>query len=458
MSAASDEERRLRLRATDGVGGADSLRLDNDPDLVGKRREQLLDLLGQMADHDDEGVEAARGKLVQERHDYRPAVDRKNGLRPPLGQRPQPGAQPGRHHDRDGHALRSERSESAPLSRSNVESRCRRTRRSSRASLRARTAASAATPGAAKRAPPAASTKTSAPTSSFESSSSPNSFRSRCAARRSAGRAGSPRARYGRQRRPREGRPSDSGAPPSRLEHEQGKQRPAIASRRGRRSAACGAVFEGATGTERACSPRTLEPSQRLVPKQSLDAVPEPTSAAAVPGSKLLDEAEYEPASLPRPGVGSNGSHPKPSNQTSTHVCASWSVTVQLVFRVRPAREPGGDTGGNAQVAEHERHRAGEVLAVAALSLRHERDERRRAGDRRRVLVVRETAAVAQPRFDRDHGRVRVFRATDDPLRVLVQRGVCGRARCDRLFDSSISVARAERRTYAPLSTEIGIG
>jgi hypothetical protein len=68
-------------------------------------------------------------------------------------------------------------------------------------------------------------------------------------------------------------------------------------------------------------SPRTigLEPSPlKRVPKSVV--------------SSCGDAAEYVPASCPRPGVGSNGSQPWPSNQTSTQACASWSVTVQRRF------------------------------------------------------------------------------------------------------------------------------
>ena len=52
-------------------------------------------------------------------------------------------------------------------------------------------------------------------------------------------------------------------------------------------------------------------------------------SADAAPlASKKSEEAVYGPRSRPRPGVGSNGSQPYPSNQTSTQVCAFVSETV----------------------------------------------------------------------------------------------------------------------------------
>src|SRR4051812_22483865 len=45
---------------------------------------------------------------------------------------------------------------------------------------------------------------------------------------------------------------------------------------------------------------------------------------------KSGDETEYAAESDPLPGVGSNGSQPYRGNQTSTHACASWSVTVHV--------------------------------------------------------------------------------------------------------------------------------
>ena len=43
----------------------------------------------------------------------------------------------------------------------------------------------------------------------------------------------------------------------------------------------------------------------------------------------------------------------------------------------RSAREPDGDPGRNAEVPEHQRHRSGELLAVAELRANEEVDERR---------------------------------------------------------------------------------
>ena len=54
-----------------------------------------------------------------------------------------------------------------------------------------------------------------------------------------------------------------------------------------------------------------------------------PNAAVAPSASKKSDDAVYSARRRPRPGVGSNGSHPYPSNQTSTHVWALVSATVQ---------------------------------------------------------------------------------------------------------------------------------
>src|SRR4249919_2016335 len=59
-------------------------------------------------------------------------------------------------------------------------------------------------------------------------------------------------------------------------------------------------------------------------PRPSLPA----STATATAASNCGEELEYAPAAPPRLGVGSNGSQPQPRNQTSTHVWASWSVTV----------------------------------------------------------------------------------------------------------------------------------
>jgi len=63
-------------------------------------------------------------------------------------------------------------------------------------------------------------------------------------------------------------------------------------------------------------------------------------------GVDLGDASLYEAASEPRPGVGSNGSQPYPGNQTSTHVCASWSVTVQVPFAYVPVVKPAATRAG----------------------------------------------------------------------------------------------------------------
>ena len=68
----------------------------------------------------------------------------------------------------------------------------------------------------------------------------------------------------------------------------------------------------------------------------------------------------------PRPGVGSNGTQPRPSNQTSGQAWAFLPSTVRGCRRPAPARrEADGDAGRDAERAGHRRERAGELLAVA---------------------------------------------------------------------------------------------
>ena len=73
---------------------------------------------------------------------------------------------------------------------------------------------------------------------------------------------------------------------------------------------------------------------------------------------------------------------------------------------VRPAREADGDAGRDAEVPEHQRHRAREVLAVARARLRDEADEcTARCG--RRLVRVGEAAAATEPRLEGGRGGIR---------------------------------------------------
>ena len=71
-----------------------------------------------------------------------------------------------------------------------------------------------------------------------------------------------------------------------------------------------------------------------------------------------------------------------------------------MVRVVGAAREAGGDARGNPEVAEHQGHRAGEVLAVPALRAGDEPDERRHPGHLRRMLVV------VKPPLDRSQASI----------------------------------------------------
>ena len=94
---------------------------------------------------------------------------------------------------------------------------------------------------------------------------------------------------------------------------------------------------------------------------------------------------------------GSNGTQPMPVNQTSTQECASRSRTRYSlgVLVVRAGREAGRHAGRDGH-AEHQRHRARELLAVAALVLLQEAHQR--VGMRGNPLRVPEV--VLEPGLD----------------------------------------------------------
>src|SRR2546430_1540648 len=73
-------------------------------------------------------------------------------------------------------------------------------------------------------------------------------------------------------------------------------------------------------------------------------------------------------------------------------------------------------------VAQLQRHRAGEMLAVAALRARDEVDEGRNSMWLRRMLVVDEAAAGAEPGLERDRRRVGALGPAGDLQCGLVQR------------------------------------
>ena len=87
------------------------------------------------------------------------------------------------------------------------------------------------------------------------------------------------------------------------------------------------------------------------------------------------------------------------------------------VRAVRPAGKPDGDAGRNAEVAEHERHRSREVLAVAGTCLRDEADEWRR--DHGRAVRVAEPARDEEPLLEARNRVVRRPGAAGDLVRDL---------------------------------------
>ena len=130
-----------------------------------------------------------------------------------------------------------------------------------------------------------------------------------------------------------------------------------------------------------------------------------------VPSARIAsaesDAFVYVADNVPRPGVGSNVSQPwpgEPGLDPGVRVVIGHRPRAVLP---RPAREADGDAGRNPEVAQHQRHRPGELLAVAELRPLEEVDERRRPDRARRVLVVAEPAVRAQPALDRDRRLVR---------------------------------------------------
>src|SRR6266542_6661909 len=81
------------------------------------------------------------------------------------------------------------------------------------------------------------------------------------------------------------------------------------------------------------------------------------------------------------------------------------------------------DTRRNTEVPEHQGHGAREVLAVAALRVDDE-VEQRIGSRRRRMRRVRETARAAQPRLERERGAVGAPRVTDDASGFRVQPAI----------------------------------
>src|SRR5207237_8339535 len=114
---------------------------------------------------------------------------------------------------------------------------------------------------------------------------------------------------------------------------------------------------------------------------------------------------------------------------------------------VGPAREADGDARRDAEVAEHQRHRAREVLAVAALRLHDEADERWRSR-LRWMLVVLEAAARAEPRLDADRCPIPLPRAPCHPARGLRARLVRlqRRAARDERIEPALASGRAAPR------------
>ena len=122
---------------------------------------------------------------------------------------------------------------------------------------------------------------------------------------------------------------------------------------------------------------------------------------------------------------------------------------------VLAGREARRDASGDPEIAQHQRHRTGEVLAVAATRLRDEGSERRDAGDLGRPLVVLEGSG-AEPALELERGGIRIRGLADDPPRRPVDGLVGGREAPEDERHLPLAVGSAEwRRGDARLHLEI---
>ena len=164
-------------------------------------------------------------------------------------------------------------------------------------------------------------------------------------------------------------------------------------------------------------------PSRRLRRMSRPSAAAPPANAAVAPeASKKSDDAvlRTEP-----PAVGRRVERQPPVavEPDSTHVrIRVGDSPAALVLVEVSAGEVRRDTGRDPEIPEHQRHRAREVLAVAAIVPRQEGDERRRAFVHRRRLVIGEVFRSKEPRLQRDRRGVRVPRAPDHLASLAVER------------------------------------
>ena len=133
-----------------------------------------------------------------------------------------------------------------------------------------------------------------------------------------------------------------------------------------------------------------------------------------------LDGSRVRRAQLPSTGTGCRSRiEGQPAVAAEPHFDPRVRIVVghapHAVLRViGSAREPNGDTCGHAEIAQHQRHGAGEMLAVAGVRPGHEVDERRGRTAVRRPVGVDEAARRAEPRHESRGGRVRRSRVPGD--------------------------------------------
>ena len=128
-----------------------------------------------------------------------------------------------------------------------------------------------------------------------------------------------------------------------------------------------------------------------------------------------------------------------------------------LAAVIDAAREACRDAGGNPEIAEHQRHRAGEVLAIATVRLGDEGDERRQGRALRRRRVVGERSRP-EPGLELERGGIRTRGVPHDPpcraVEGLVGAGAVGGR--EDLSHPPLAIRRAERgRGHARFDIEI---
>ena len=157
----------------------------------------------------------------------------------------------------------------------------------------------------------------------------------------------------------------------------------------------------------RAADQRSSDPRRALLGRERAPAgVRRPVAAEARRAAARRPRPPLAPASFGlrraaarSAGVGSNVTQPMPRYQTSTHEWASRSRTTysRVLVSSEPEVKPVDDARGHAAHPQQQRHRARELLAVAALGVEQEALEVVRRA-RRRLAVVEAAPQVRSAR------------------------------------------------------------